>query len=216
MTDTERRQARRSYRSEVRAQQAARTREVITRAARRLFEKDGFAASTIAAIAAEAGVSQQTVYTAFGSKAALVRAIVEQMEESADAAAWRRRIASEEDPARILTAFAQWTRAFFEASSPSFAIAQEAMPELAELTAEGDAQRRRALEALIGRIGRAGGLRDGLPEREAVDRAWLLTGIHPYLDATQACGWTPAAYADWLAESLAQQLLAAPTCDARS
>lgn len=207
MTETGRRPARRSYRSEVRAQQAARTREVITRAARGLFEKDGFAASTIAAIAMEADVSQQTVYAAFGSKAALVRAIVEQMEESADAAAWRERIAAEEDPARVLTAFAQWTRAFFEASSPTFSIAQQALPELGELTAEGDEQRRRALESLVGRIVEAGGLRDGLSRREAVDRAWLLTGIHPYLDATQACGWTPAAYADWLAESLVQQLL---------
>ena len=208
MTESEQRPARRSYRSEVRAQQAARTREVITRAARRLFEKDGFAASTIAAIATEAGVSQQTVYAAFGSKAALVRAILAQMEESADAAAWRRRIATEEDPARILTAFAQWTRAFFEASSPSLSIAREALPELAELTAEGNEQRRRALESLVGRIDKAGGLHDRLSKGEAVDRAWLLTGIHPYLDATQACGWTPAAYADWLAKSLVQQLLA--------
>lgn len=198
---------RRSYRSEVRARQAARTREAITRAARRLFDQDGFAATTVAAIATEAGVSQQTVYAAFGSKAALVRTILGKMEESADAAAWRERIAAQEDPARILTAFAQWTRAFFEASSPSFSIAQEALPELAELTAEGNEQRRRALESLVGRIVEAGGLREGLPMQEAVDRAWLLTGIHPYLDATQACGWTPAAYADWLAESLVQQLL---------
>lgn len=204
---SERRPARRSYRSEMRAQQAARTREVITRAARRLFEKNGFAASTIAAIATEAGVSQQTVYAAFGSKAALVRAILGQMEESADAAVWRQRIATEEDATRILTAFAQWTRAFYEASSPSFSIAREALPELAELTAEGNEQRRRALESLVGRIVEAGGLRDGLSKAEAVDRAWLLTGIHPYLDATQGCGWTPAAYADWLAESLVQQLL---------
>lgn len=210
MAESEHRPARRGYRSEVRTQQAARTREVITQAARSLFERHGFAGTTIAEIAAEAGVSQQTVYAAFGSKAALVRAILEQMEESADAAVWRERISAEHDPARILTAFAQWTRAFFEASSPSFSIAQQALPELAELTAQGNEHRRRALESLVSGLARAGALRDGLSEREAVDRAWLLTGVHSYLDATEACGWTPAAYADWLAESLIQQILHDP------
>lgn len=166
-----------------------------------------FTATTIAAIATEAGVSQQTIYASFGSKPALVRAILQQMEESADATTWRERITSENDPAQILTAFAQWTRAFFEASSPSFEIAQQAAPELTELMAQGDQHRRQALESLVARLAATGALSISISEREAVDRAWLLTGIHLYLDATLTCGWTPDAYASWLAESLKQQLL---------
>lgn len=196
----------RSYRSEVRSQQAQRTRQAIVQAARRLFDADGFAATTIAAIAAEAGVSQQTVYAVFGSKAAVVRAILEQMEESAEAANWRERIAAESDPAGILTAFAQWTRAFFEASSPSSSIVQAA-PELVDLAAQGDDHRRRALQALIHRLAGMDALPPGLTESAAVDRAWLLTGIHTYLDATTRCGWTPASYGEWLAETLVQQIL---------
>lgn len=207
MTEEHERPARRRYRSTVRAQQAARTREAITQAARRLFDAHGFAATTIAAIAHEAQVSQQTVYASFGSKQALVRAIVEQMEESADATTWRERIASEENPEAILAAFAQWTRAFFEASSPSFSIAQQAASELADSAAQGDAHRRQALESLIARLAGMGALRTDLSEQNAVDRAWLLTGIHTYIDATMRCGWAPAAYADWLTETLIQQIL---------
>ena len=44
-------------------------------AAQRLFLRDGFAATTIAAIAAEAQVSAETIYKAFGGKPGLVRAI---------------------------------------------------------------------------------------------------------------------------------------------
>lgn len=207
MAEKKGRPTRRSYHSEARSQQAARTREAITQAARKLFEERGFTATTIAAIATEAGVSQQTIYASFGSKPALVRAILQQMEESADATTWRERITSENDPAQILTAFAQWTRAFFEASSPSFEIAQQAAPELTELMAQGDQHRRQALESLVARLAATGALRISISEREAVDRAWLLTGIHLYLDATLTCGWTPDAYASWLAESLKQQLL---------
>lgn len=207
-------QTRRTYRSSKRTEQAARTRATITAAAGRLFERDGFAATTIAAVAEEAGVSRQTVYAVFGNKPALVRAILEQMEESADAAAWRARIAQEQEPARILAAFAQWTRAFFEASSPSFSIAREAMSELTDLAAKGDEHRRRALAALVQRLAGMGALRPGLSEPLATDRAWLLTGIQTYLDATERCGWTPAAYADWLADTLAQQILAGDSAEA--
>ncbi len=201
-------QGRRTYRSPKRTEQAARTRATITAAARRLFERDGFAATTIAAVAKEAGVSQQTVYAVFGNKPALVRAILEQMEESAEASTWRARIAEEQDPARILAAFAQWTRAFFVASSPSFSIAQEAMAELTDLAEQGDEHRRQALASLVERLAGMGALRAGLSEQRATDRAWLLTGLQTWLDATERCGWTPEAYAEWLGDTLAQQILA--------
>lgn len=210
MTELPHRPARRAYRSDARARQAARTREVITRAARQLFETHGFAGTTIAAIATESGVSQQSVYGVFGSKAGLLRAILEQMEESADAAAWRERITAEKDAGGMLTAFAQWTRAFFEASSPTFASTAITVPELADLAAQGEQHRRRALTALVKRLSDMGALRDGLTEQSAVDRAWLLTGINLYIDATAKCGWSPEAYGEWLAETLVQQILRRP------
>lgn len=208
MTESTSQQAsRRTYRSALREQQAARTREAIVGAARALFESEGFAATTIAAIAARAGVSVQTVYATFGNKAGVVRAIVEQMEESAQAATWRERIASETDPERILAAFAQWTCAFFAASRPSLAIAQEAAAELADLAEQGNQQRRRGLTALVERLAGMAALRPELSVKEAVDRAWLFTGVETFLNATQGCGWSADAYTSWLSETLVQQIL---------
>src|SRR4029450_10607589 len=65
----------RRYDSSGRQAQARRTRQVILDAAHRQFLEGGYAATTIAAIAAEAGVSVETIYKAFGGKPALVRAI---------------------------------------------------------------------------------------------------------------------------------------------
>ena len=197
----------RRYRSTLREAHAARTRADITAAARELFESRGFAGTTVAEIAARAGVSPQTVYGAFGSKAKLARAVVEQMEESADAAQWRQRIAVERDPRKILQAFAEWTSAFFTASRPQLSIARDVTAEMEEMAAEGDARRRAALTALVGRLVDDGAVRRDLTLDAAVDRAWLLTGLETYLNATTGCGWSPDDHAAWLGETLAQQLL---------
>src|SRR5512133_3455625 len=57
------------------SRQARLNREAVLDAAQRQFLDGGYAATTIAAIAAEAGVSVETVYKAFGGKPGLVRAI---------------------------------------------------------------------------------------------------------------------------------------------
>lgn len=203
----------RRYRSSRREAQAAQTRTDILTAARELFESAGFAATTISAVAARAGVSTQTVYAVFGSKAKLAAGMVELMEESADAAQWRARLDVERDPRRILRAFAEWTRAFFVASKAQLMAARDVTAEMEDMAREGNSRRREALTELIGRIGATGALKRDLTEADAVDRAWMLTGLDTYLNATAGCGWSPERFASWLAETLEQQLLepAAPT-----
>jgi len=51
------------------------TRRAILLTARRRFETDGYGTTTIEAIAADVGVSSKTVYLAFSTKAALLRAV---------------------------------------------------------------------------------------------------------------------------------------------
>ena len=68
---------RRPYKSSRRAQQAAQTRHDVLAAATRLYETTGWAKTTINAIAAEAGVAVETVYSGFGSKKALLRAAID-------------------------------------------------------------------------------------------------------------------------------------------
>src|SRR5215217_4210057 len=65
----------RPYNSPRRREQAAATRRQILDAAQRLFERQGYAATTMAAIAAEAGVATKTVYLAFETKSGVLRAL---------------------------------------------------------------------------------------------------------------------------------------------
>jgi AcrR family transcriptional regulator len=68
---------RRPYKSSRRAQQAAQTRRDVLAAATRLYEQAGWAKTTINAIAADAGVAVETVYSGYGSKKALLRAAID-------------------------------------------------------------------------------------------------------------------------------------------
>src|SRR5881628_2268798 len=65
----------RRYDSTRRRAQAAETRRQILTAAQRRFESDGYAATTMAAIAQDAGVALKTVYVAFETKSGLLRAL---------------------------------------------------------------------------------------------------------------------------------------------
>src|SRR6516164_1879987 len=71
----ERVKPKRPYESPRRREQAAATRLEILEAAQRLFERDGYAATTMAAIATEARVALKTVYIAFETKSGLLRAL---------------------------------------------------------------------------------------------------------------------------------------------
>jgi AcrR family transcriptional regulator len=68
---------RRRYSSRLRQQQAGQTRDQVLAAAAELFEQSGWAGTTVAAIARHAGVAVETVYSGFGSKKQLLRAVVD-------------------------------------------------------------------------------------------------------------------------------------------
>lgn len=206
----------RRYRSRLREERAAETRSRIAAAARELFSEHGFAGTTVAAIANQAAVSAPTVYATFGSKGAILRALLTQLEEDADATGWRARIDAAQDPPAKLRAFAGWTTAMLSTSSSVIAAAQQASsdPAMTELRRQGDQHRRRALRQLVATI--ADRLRPDLTEQQALDRAWMLTGVELYANATGGCGWTDAEYQRWLTELLHSQLLdRAPTEEAR-
>jgi AcrR family transcriptional regulator len=68
---------RRAYRSDRRDRQAAQTRRDVLQAAVRLFGARGWAGTTMAAVAEEAGVAVETVYSGFRSKKALLRQAID-------------------------------------------------------------------------------------------------------------------------------------------
>lgn len=66
-----------NYHSPLRAKQAAQTRRAVIDAALALFSENGWAATTVPMIAAEAGVSVDTIYAVFGTKASLLMTVVD-------------------------------------------------------------------------------------------------------------------------------------------
>jgi TetR/AcrR family transcriptional regulator of autoinduction and epiphytic fitness len=71
------RQRQSGYHSPLRARQAAETRLTVLAAATRLFTERGWAGTTLAAVAGEAGTAVETVYSAFGSKSGLLIAAID-------------------------------------------------------------------------------------------------------------------------------------------
>jgi AcrR family transcriptional regulator len=175
-------------------------------AARELFASRGITGATVAAIAAQAGVAEPTVYATFGSKREIMAALLVRTEGTAQAPAWAEQIADEDDPARKLDLFAGWSRALFT-SSHDLVAAVHRSPAVIELMDEGNRRRREALESLIGTLKVAGALRTDITVEEAVDRAWILTAPELYLLATVSCSWSPEAYQDWLSALLRDQIL---------
>src|SRR5690348_704711 len=68
-------EVKRPYDASGRRARADARRQAVVRAARELFERDGFRLTTITAVAAHAGVSPESIYKGFGSKAALAKAV---------------------------------------------------------------------------------------------------------------------------------------------
>jgi AcrR family transcriptional regulator len=67
----------RRYSSSLRARQAADTKVQVLTAAEELFQEAGWSGATVAAIAKRAGVAVETVYSGFGSKKEVLRAVVD-------------------------------------------------------------------------------------------------------------------------------------------
>jgi len=179
------------------------TRNRILDAARRRFFEDGYAATTLRAVAAEAGVAVQTVYAVFGSKAAILaelRALAVNLPE-ADAAG--RAAAGEPTPERRLAGFAHSIRLRWELAGDIVRVNQDAVrvdPSLRPGIAAADARRRGGIAAFVRGIEADLGAHIDVDRSIGVVNALTLYAVYEELISVQ--GWTPDAYEAWLADSL--------------
>src|SRR4051794_13509409 len=91
-----------------RQEQAAATKMRIAMAAQRLFARDGYSATSMAAIATEAGVGSRTVYAAFGAKREILNLICEHWLERAGARPLADALLAAETPDERLSGAAHW------------------------------------------------------------------------------------------------------------
>jgi len=205
----------RRYDSTGRQAQARRSREAILDAARRQFLEGGYAATTIAAIAAEAGVSVETVYKAFGGKPGLVRAIYQRgLEGHEPVPAFQRSDAMREhetDPRAIMRHWGQLVCEVSSAVSPIARLVRAAAasdPDMAALLRASNDTREERARHHARFLRQRGYLREGVTLAEATDILWTCTSDELYDLLVVQRGWSLPRFARFLADYMIAALLA--------
>jgi AcrR family transcriptional regulator len=205
---------RRRYDSARRAEQARQTRNAIIDTARQLFLRDGFAGTTIAAIAAEAQVSVETIYKAFGGKPGLVRAICNAAlagEGTVPAEARSDQLQLHEpDPRKIIRGWGELTVEVAPRISPIILLLRSAAaadPEMAGLLAEADAARLSRMTANASNLAAAGHLRPDITVEQAGEVMWTYSSPDLYELLVIKRGWPPGRYGVFIAEAMIAALL---------
>jgi AcrR family transcriptional regulator len=205
---------RRRYDSSSRQEQARRTRELLLDTAQRQFLAHGYAATTVAAVAAEAGVSVETVYKAVGGKAGLVRAIYDRGLRGAgrDAAYERsdRMREQETDPRVIMRNWGVLTAEVSSIVTPVRLLIRAAAatePDMAALLAASDDERRDRMAHHARFLADRGHLRDDVTVERATDVLWFCSSAEIYELLVLKRGWSPAEFARFVADTMISTLL---------
>ena len=206
----------RRYTSSVRAEQAAATRRAVLDAARALFTEQGYAATSIAAIAVRAGVAVDTVYAAAGRKPALLRELVETSLSGTDQAVpaeqrdyvLRIRAASS---AREMVAIYAWAVAEIGVRMAPVhrALAEAALtdPDCAALRAEISARRAANMRLFAADLRATGELRPDLDDDEVADIVWSMNAAEYRALLVGERGWSAERFGTWLADAWTRLLL---------
>jgi AcrR family transcriptional regulator len=191
-----------------RQRQALWTRRLIVDAARGLFLERGYAATTMDAIAKEAGVAVSTVYAVYKNKRTILRAIREAWHEQTRAREINAEASRQPDPERRLEMVAHATRRQWETGGSVLAVYQGAAAADREAAAELEEAlrgRRVALDRVV--EGMEETLRPDLPVDRAAAILRALCRAEVYRELVDESGWTPDEYEAWLGEALKDQLL---------
>ena len=199
---------RRPYNSARRREAALQTRRRILDAAAARFVEHGFAGTTIASVAADAATAAETVYAAFGSKVALLAAVVQAAARGGEDAeilqqAGPARVAAATSRPELLELFADDISRRLARAGPLLRVVASAAagePELAELYRSIHESRLRNLREVAAQLTRLGPLR--IAEEDAAETIWTLTSPDVYVLLTEQRGFTRERYAAWLARSL--------------
>jgi AcrR family transcriptional regulator len=209
----------RPYDNTGRAERAQTTRDQIVETARGLLLDGGYAAMTVASLAAAAGVSPQTVYNSVGGKPAVVKAVYDRLlAGDAEEVAMSDRpefhaLISVPDRPTFARAYAAWARVIGERVAPLLGalLAHGTDAALVDFLATTERERHagaiHALEGMRSRLGLPDGVRGPKGFSRLADAVWALNAPDTYDRLVRRSGWTPAEYEAWLARQLAVVLV---------
>ncbi|MGW2666303.1 TetR/AcrR family transcriptional regulator [Nocardia tengchongensis] len=178
------------------------TLRIILTTARRLFAESGYTGTSIRHIAREAGVAPQTIYSHFGSKAGVLRGLIDLLEEEAGLIDLRAESQHLDDPMKLIQVLAKGSRQVRERCGDILTLLHSGASidaDIANARAEAMRRNRIEIDAVIVQIREAGRNLDA----NATDVAIALMTDDVYHSLVTDAGWTPAAYEQWLTNTLA-------------
>jgi AcrR family transcriptional regulator len=207
---------RRRYDSRSRHEQARRNRLAVLDAARRHFLDRGYAATTLAAVAGDAGVSVETVYKAFANKAGLLKAVFDVAVAGDDEPVplaerdFVREINAEPDPVQKLRLYGE----HLARTGPRIVALQLLVRDAAASDPAAGAvwqqmltERLSGMGMLAAHLHEGGHLRPDVSVDEARDVLWAYVSpeLHDLLVVQR--GWPASRFGRWVADALASALL---------
>lgn len=208
----------RTYRSTVRTAQAQDTRRRILDAATRLFVANGYAGTTVTAVAGEAGVVPETIYSTLGGKRGLLEGVIDTTissylaplrdPENDRSSRWAAidRLGSSHERIR---AFGKLVSEVVTHTSPIHALirgASDSEPFAVELRERLLRVRLADTTMAIKRYA-ADSLRPDLTVEQAGERACAIGSPELHHLLTVELGWTHQQHEDWLCRLLEVELL---------
>jgi AcrR family transcriptional regulator len=206
--------ARRRYDASGRQEQARLARVHVLTVARDMFLGDGYQATTVPAVARAAGVSVQSVYKAFGSKAALVKAIFDVAiagDDGPQPVLERESLTAvrkEPDPYVKLALYARFVADTMPRHGPIQLLIRAAATtdiQAAELWDQLSMERLTGMSMFAHDLRPQ--LRDGIAVDTARDILWATNSVEFWDLLVRQRGWSTTQYANHLADNLTHALL---------
>lgn len=173
------------------------TRYALLEAAERLFVERGYHGVGLETVAEEVGVTRQTVYNQFGSKAGLLRATAAFVEDRAGLPARLSGVFAQTDGLSMLRAMLDTAVAVEPLVRPISRVVHAARIEdetARDLWHNRMNSRLMGMTMVMNRVRADGLLRDDLTPEEAAEIAWSLASPHHYEFLVVDRGWTPKRY----------------------
>jgi AcrR family transcriptional regulator len=202
------RPVKRRYDASRRRAAADATRERICADAERLFLRDGYARTSIRAVAREAGVAEATVYLAFSTKAALLNAAILRATGADEREPLSAILAA--SPPDMLSRLASAHAAAMRRAARLIALGESAVlmdAALRPLRDRAHANLRAAYAAIAQRLADAQLLRPDVTATDAADTLYAICNETTYLRLTHDGARKPQRYATWLTATLEAMLL---------
>lgn len=204
----------RRYDSTQRRQQAQQNRERVLQAARQRFLAQGYAATTVAEIARDAGVSVETVYKTFATKAGVLKALFDVSVAGDDdpiPMAQRdviQQVRNAPDAARKIAIYAKHLASTMPRSAPVQLLARDgaaSSPDAATVWKQIRDETLTAMKMFAADLAKTGQLQ--VSAAAARDVLWTYHAPELYELLVLERGWSAARYGEFITRALADALL---------